>query len=205
MQTHTRFTNVFYSVLQTSNCADLPSGGSSEVRLQGQSKGQESPGSSPPPSHPISKHCVDPFKPYPDTQIPHPPLLALLHAGEKAAYKNTLQSSKKQLQPQGFQNSHPSPAPRKEAGPGLQNGRSRPWEKFTPEAFAQQFHHAVLQSTHHTLQGNGKALQGGRANRELELCSKDDVVLVPSIRPSLLHAVPFILPPSCYSPDRWLK
>uniref|UniRef100_A0A8C4YZC3 Genetic suppressor element-like domain-containing protein n=1 Tax=Gadus morhua TaxID=8049 RepID=A0A8C4YZC3_GADMO len=129
----------------------------------------ESPGSSPPPSHPISKHCVDPFKPYPDTQIPHPPLLALLHAGEKAAYKNTLQSSKKQLQPQGFQNSHPSPAPRKEAGPGLQNGRSRPWEKFTPEAFAQQFHHAVLQSTHHTLQGNGKALQGGRANRELEL------------------------------------
>ncbi|XP_056455526.1 genetic suppressor element 1-like [Gadus chalcogrammus] len=152
-----------------SSPATPPRGGSSEVRLQGQSKGQESPGSSPPPSHPISKHCVDPFKPYPDTQIPHPPLLALLHAGEKAAYKNTLQSSKKQLQPQGFQNSHPSPAPRKEAGPGLQNGRSRPWEKFTPEAFAQQFHHAVLQSTHHTLQGNGIPEVNMKANPSLPL------------------------------------
>ena len=38
-------------------------------------------------------------------------------------------------------------AQRKEANSG-QNGRCRPWEKFTPEAFAQHFHQAVLQSTH---------------------------------------------------------
>ncbi|KAM8862089.1 genetic suppressor element 1-like isoform 1-T1 [Synchiropus picturatus] len=35
------------------------------------------------------------------------------------------------------------------------NGRSRPWERFTPEAFAQHFHQAVLHSTHHTLEHKG--------------------------------------------------
>jgi len=148
------------------NWASLLSGDSPEVRLQGQSNGQsypDSPGSSPPRSHPINNHRGDPFfKPNPDTQIPRHPLPALVHAGDKGASKSTPLYTKKPPQPQGgLQRSLLSLAPRKEPAPGLQNGRSRPWEKFTPEAFAQQFHHAVLQSTHNTLQSNGKAASHG--------------------------------------------
>ncbi|KAJ3596224.1 hypothetical protein NHX12_002633 [Muraenolepis orangiensis] len=151
----------YNSIPPSSSPPPPPIGDSSEVRLQGQSNGQSfpgSPGSSPPHSHPINNHRGDPFKPHPDTQIPRHPLPALLHAGEKTAFKTPLQSTKKPPQPQApahHQHSHLPPAPRKEPGPGLHNGSSRPWEKFTPEAFAQQFHHAVLQSTHHTLQSNG--------------------------------------------------
>ncbi|KAG7281886.1 hypothetical protein CRUP_031135 [Coryphaenoides rupestris] len=127
----------------------------------------DSPGSSPPHSHPINNHRGDPFfKPNPDTQIPRHPLPALMHAGDKTASKNTPLSTKKPPQPQG---GLLSPAPRKEPAPGLQNSRSRPWEKFTPEAFAQQFHHAVLQSTHNTLQSNGVPEVNMKANPSLPL------------------------------------
>lgn len=45
----------------------------------------------------------------------------------------------------------------KETSP-VPNGRNQPWEKFTPEAFAQHFHQVVLQSTHGTLQSKGKPI-----------------------------------------------
>ncbi|XP_061628537.1 genetic suppressor element 1-like isoform X2 [Phyllopteryx taeniolatus] len=45
---------------------------------------------------------------------------------------------------------------KKEPGAGV-NGRVRPWETFTPEAFAQRFHRAVLQSTQHKV---SKAAKG---------------------------------------------
>lgn len=34
------------------------------------------------------------------------------------------------------------------------NGRTKPWDSFTPEEFAQQFHESVLQSTQKALQKN---------------------------------------------------
>lgn len=39
----------------------------------------------------------------------------------------------------------------KEGLPSL-NGRTKPWDSFTPEEFAQQFHESVLQSTQKALQ-----------------------------------------------------
>lgn len=37
-------------------------------------------------------------------------------------------------------------------GPHTVNGRAKPWDSFTPEEFAQQFHESVLQSTQKALQ-----------------------------------------------------
>lgn len=45
----------------------------------------------------------------------------------------------------------PLPLQAKE-GPHTINGRTKPWDSFTPEEFAQQFHESVLQSTQKALQ-----------------------------------------------------
>ncbi|XP_010776752.1 genetic suppressor element 1-like [Notothenia coriiceps] len=45
----------------------------------------------------------------------------------------------------------PLPLQAKE-GPHSVNGRTKPWDSFTPEEFAQQFHESVLQSTQKALQ-----------------------------------------------------
>lgn len=39
------------------------------------------------------------------------------------------------------------------------NGRTKPWDSFTPEEFAQQFHESVLQSTQKALQKHKGGLQ----------------------------------------------
>ena len=47
----------------------------------------------------------------------------------------------------------PAPLPMQpKEGPAGLNGRSKPWDSFTPEEFAQQFHESVLQSTQKALQ-----------------------------------------------------
>lgn len=55
---------------------------------------------------------------------------------------------------QGLQNTIVASPQKKEPSP-VQNGRNRPLERFTSEAFAQHFHQAVLQSTHSMLQNKG--------------------------------------------------
>lgn len=81
-----------------------------------------------------------------DSQVARiPPPLAPHH--EKAEFVDS-QPNKK------LQNGVVASPQEKEPSP-VQNERSRPWERFTPEAFAQHFHQAVLQSTHSTLQNKG--------------------------------------------------
>ncbi|XP_063335933.1 genetic suppressor element 1-like isoform X1 [Pelmatolapia mariae] len=111
---------------------------------------------SPSPSPPyLSKHKHlhnDAHKPPVDSTVTRlPPPLAPHH--EKAEFVET-QSNRKR---QGLQNgagTGAAAAQKKEPGQ-VQNGRNRPLERFTPEAFAQHFHQAVLQSTHSTLQNKG--------------------------------------------------
>lgn len=55
---------------------------------------------------------------------------------------------------QGLQNTIVASPQKKEPSP-VQNGRNRPLERLTSEAFAQHFHQAVLQSTHSMLQNKG--------------------------------------------------
>lgn len=110
----------------------------------------ESPSPSPPylhrPKHLLHKNT---FKPSMDTQVARiPPPLTLHH--EKAEFVEAQPNRKLQ----GLQNGVVASPQKKEANP-VQNGRNRLMERFTPEAFAQHFHQAVLQSTHNTLQNKG--------------------------------------------------
>ncbi|XP_061896970.1 genetic suppressor element 1-like isoform X2 [Entelurus aequoreus] len=121
---------------------------SSPLRTTGESS------SAPPTSCQSNGHL------YPDSPSPSPPYVhkqkhkqptgwapppPSAPRGEKAAF--TEPNKKHQL----VHNGHVAVAPlKKDPGPGPgHNGRVRPWERFTPEAFAQHFHQAVLQSTHH--------------------------------------------------------
>lgn len=111
---------------------------------------------SPSPSPPyLSKHKHlhnDAHKPPVDSTVTRlPPPLAPHH--EKVEFVET-QSNRKR---QGLQNGAGTgaAAAQKKEPSQVQNGRNRPLERFTPEAFAQHFHQAVLQSTHSTLQNKG--------------------------------------------------
>uniref|UniRef100_G3PTY9 Gse1 coiled-coil protein n=1 Tax=Gasterosteus aculeatus TaxID=69293 RepID=G3PTY9_GASAC len=53
----------------------------------------------------------------------------------------------------------PHPLQAKE-GPHSINGRTKPWDSFTPEEFAQQFHESVLQSTQKALQKHKGGVTG---------------------------------------------
>lgn len=121
----------------------------------------ESPSPSPPYSH---KHRQnDTLRASMDSQVPRvpPPLAPHL---EKSETTETPSNKKQQVLPNG------AALQKKDPGHVL-NGRSRPWERFTPEAFAQRFHQAVLQSTHTSLQGKGVSNcvteVGGKSERSL--------------------------------------
>uniref|UniRef100_A0A3B3Z095 Genetic suppressor element-like domain-containing protein n=1 Tax=Poecilia mexicana TaxID=48701 RepID=A0A3B3Z095_9TELE len=105
-----------------------------------------SPSPSPPDSH---KHRQnDTPKASMDSQVPRiPPPLAPHH--DKCETAEAQSNRKLQVLQNG------TALQKKEPGP-LANGQSRPWERFTPEAFAQRFHQAVLQSTHSTLNSKGE-------------------------------------------------
>lgn len=128
-------------------------GDSSSAPLPCQSNGHlypDSPSPSPPYLH-KPKHLLhhDAFKPSMDTHAARiPPPLTLHH--EKPEFAEAQLNRKLQ----GLQNGVVASPQKKEANP-VQNGRNRPLERFTPEAFAQHFHQAVLQSTHNTLQNKG--------------------------------------------------
>ncbi|KAM4619517.1 genetic suppressor element 1-like [Polymixia lowei] len=140
-----------YNPLPPCSSPPAPStGDASSAPLPGQSNGHypDSLSPSPPHSHshshshhPNNPH-TDPFKPPTDTPMPRVPPPLAPHAEKTGFVKG--QPTKKL---QGLENGIVASAQRKEPSSG-QNGRSRPWERFTPEAFAQHFHQAVLQSTH---------------------------------------------------------
>ncbi|KAM3609683.1 uncharacterized protein V6R79_018466 [Siganus canaliculatus] len=150
-------------------CSSPPApftGDASSTSLPCQSNGHlysDSPSPSPPyllkPKHPLHN---DTFKPGMDTHVARiPPPLALQR--EKA---EGVEPNRKH---QGLQNGVVTSPLKKEPGP-VQNGRNRPTETFTPEVFAQHFHQAVLQSTHHTLHNKGVSnciLEGMKAERSL--------------------------------------
>ncbi|XP_017261512.1 genetic suppressor element 1 isoform X2 [Kryptolebias marmoratus] len=120
-------------------------GDSSSAPLLPQSNGHlypDSPSPSPPYLHKQKHLHNDPLKASVESQAARvPPPLTSHH--EKPDLMES-QASRK-LQPP--QNGLVGPPQKKEPG-SVQNGRSRPWERFMPEVFAQHFHQAVLQSTH---------------------------------------------------------
>lgn len=66
----------------------------------------------------------------------------------------------------------PHPLQAKE-GPHSINGRTKPWDSFTPEEFAQQFHESVLQSTQKALQKHkGKQHQLVEMSAMVVKCSR---------------------------------
>lgn len=135
------------------NCKNVFLGDSSSAPLPSQSNGHQYP-DSPSPSPPYlhkPKHVPhsDTLKPSMDTRTArNPPPLNSHH--EKAEFMEAQPNGKLQ----GLQNGVVVSSQKKEPN-SVQNGRNRPWERFTPEAFAQHFHQAVLQSTHNTLQNKG--------------------------------------------------
>ncbi|KAM9854688.1 genetic suppressor element 1-like [Aulostomus maculatus] len=140
-------------------------GDSSLAPLPSQSNGHhfpDSPSPSPPYLH-KPKHVIhnDTLKSTMNSQVSRaPPPLASHH--HKTEESESQQSRKLPL----LQNGVVASPQKKEPGP-QQNGRSRPWERFTPEAFAQHFHQAVLQSTHSTLQSKGVPEAGAKADGAL--------------------------------------
>ncbi|XP_068459491.1 genetic suppressor element 1-like isoform X1 [Clinocottus analis] len=137
-------------------CSSPPAhltGDSSSAPLPSETNGHQYP-DSPSPSPPYlhkPKHLPlnDALKPSMDTHMArNPPPLHPHH--EKAEFMEAQPNRKLQ----GLQNGAAASPQKKEPNP-VQNGRNRPWERFTPEAFAQHFHQAVLQSTHNTLQNKG--------------------------------------------------
>ncbi|XP_028440374.1 genetic suppressor element 1-like isoform X1 [Perca flavescens] len=143
-----------YNPLPPCSSPPAPStGDSSSAPLPSQPNGHlypDSPSPSPPYLH-KPKHLPhnNTFKASVDTNIACvPPPLAPHH--EKAEFMEA-QPNGKLL---GLQNGVVASPQKKDPNP-VQNGRNRSWERFTPEAFAQHFHQAVLQSTHNTLQNKG--------------------------------------------------
>ncbi|XP_061532545.1 genetic suppressor element 1-like isoform X1 [Phycodurus eques] len=99
--------------------------------------------SSTPPSRQSNGHL------YPDSPSPSPPCS---HKARRAPHDDALR--------QPLRHGRLVANLKKEPGAGV-NGRVRPWETFTPEAFAQHFHRAVLQSTQH--KAVSKAAKGDRS------------------------------------------
>ncbi|XP_077371777.1 genetic suppressor element 1-like isoform X2 [Festucalex cinctus] len=94
---------------------------------------------------------------YPDSPSPSPPYL---HKARHAPRDDTLRQPPPPLaphqdkeapqpdkKPQPVHNGHLVAPLKKEPSAGV-NCRVRPWERFTPDAFAQHFHQTVLQSVH---------------------------------------------------------
>ncbi|XP_058501803.1 genetic suppressor element 1-like isoform X2 [Solea solea] len=125
-------------------------GDSSSAPLQSQSNGHvypESPSPSPPYSNKPKNSINNTFKHSVDSQVARvPPPLSSTH--EKVELMEVPLNRKL---PNGIQSASPQ---KKEPNP-VHNGSNRPWERFTPEAFAQHFHQAVLQSTQNTKHNKG--------------------------------------------------
>lgn len=130
-------------------------GDSSTAPLLPQPNGHLHPDSHSPSPPYLHKHkhlhndALRPSVDHPATRIPPP-----LTSHHEKPELSELQLSRK-LQP--LQNGLGAPPQKKEPG-SVQNGRSQPWERFMPEAFAHHFHQAVLQSTHNTLHNKGEPL-----------------------------------------------
>uniref|UniRef100_A0A673AA21 Gse1 coiled-coil protein n=1 Tax=Sphaeramia orbicularis TaxID=375764 RepID=A0A673AA21_9TELE len=114
---------------------------------------------SPSPSPPYvnkSKHFLynDALKSSIDSQVAcFPPPLATHH--EKTEFMEAQSKRKLQSLQNGITAAAAAAVTLKKEPSTVHNGRNRPWERFTPETFAQHFHQAVLQSTHSTLQSKG--------------------------------------------------
>lgn len=109
---------------------------------------------------------------YPDSPSPSPPYLNKpKHPPQCGTFKSSLDTHANRIpsplanhdkadlmepnrKHQGPQSSVVSSPLKREPNPA-QNRQNRPLERFTPEAFAQNFHQAVLQSTHSMLQNKG--------------------------------------------------
>lgn len=87
------------------------------------------------------KHSTDPLRPKDPSLSSALPDKARASEGPSAKKSSSLLNSMRPPPP------HPKDAP-----PASLNGRVKPWESFTAEEFAQQFHESVLQSTQKALQ-----------------------------------------------------
>ncbi|MEQ2173926.1 hypothetical protein GOODEAATRI_002678 [Goodea atripinnis] len=97
-----------------------------------------------PPSHcPASPSGH--LKPLGDTLRPKPPL-------SPAVYRGTGEGSISKRNSSLLNSLRPPLSLQAKEGPHSVNGRTKPWDSFTPEEFAQQFHESVLQSTQKALQ-----------------------------------------------------
>uniref|UniRef100_A0A3Q1FU35 Gse1 coiled-coil protein n=1 Tax=Acanthochromis polyacanthus TaxID=80966 RepID=A0A3Q1FU35_9TELE len=140
-------------------CKSPPAPSTGDSSSAPQSNGHlypDSPSPSPPYLHKPKHLHSDALKPSMDSQVTRipPPPLAPHH--EKTEFMESQSNRKLQT----LQNGVAAPPLHKKEPNPVQNGRNRPWERFTPEAFAQHFHQAVLQSTHNTLQKKGETLSG---------------------------------------------
>lgn len=125
-------------------------GDSPSVSLLSQSNGHlypDSPSPSPPYLHKPKHHLQsDPFKLSADPRHP-------AHVPPPLVHREISEFQEPPRKRHGLHNAV-APPEKKEFGP-LLNGRSRPSERFTSEAFVQHFHQAVLQSTHTMHQNKG--------------------------------------------------
>ncbi|XP_054589123.2 genetic suppressor element 1 isoform X1 [Nothobranchius furzeri] len=138
-----------YNPLPLCRSPAIPStGDSSKLSQPNGHRYPDSPSPSPPFLHKQKPHHSDNIKPSVDSQVARipPPLTSHHEKSESIDSK----SNRKLLQ-----NGVAAPPQKKEPG-SVPNGRSRPWERFIPEAFAQHFHQAVLQSTHQNKEVVGK-------------------------------------------------
>ncbi|KAM6961418.1 genetic suppressor element 1-like [Aplochiton taeniatus] len=135
-----------YNPLPSCSSPPAPETGESSASPPNLSNGlhyPDSPSTSPSYTHPHNSLNSESSNNSVDTPACRPPPPLAPHP-EKAGLLEGLPAKK-------LRNGVGHSALQKELSPG-QNGRSRPWERFTPEAFAQHFHQAVLQSTHGTQQ-----------------------------------------------------
>ncbi|CAB1441042.1 unnamed protein product [Pleuronectes platessa] len=100
---------------------------------------------------------------YPDSPSPSPPYLHKSKNHLKNTFKHSMDSQVARVPPP-LASHHEK---KKESRP-VHNGSNRPWERFSPEAFAQHFHQAVLQSTHNTLQNKGVSHRVPEAGMKVE-------------------------------------
>lgn len=132
------FSMLTFCVVADSALALLPSESEDHHSVRSQS----------PSSHCPSSPNGNP-KPLGDTLRPKEPPSPAVYP-DKARGPSEVPISKKSS---SLLNSLRSPLPpQAKDGPHTVNGRTKPWDSFTPEEFAQQFHESVLQSTQKALQ-----------------------------------------------------
>lgn len=121
------------------------------------------PAFAPPPSELEDNHSVRPHsppshcpvspsghpKPLGDTLRPKEPPSPAVYPDKARGPSEALISKKSSSLLNSLRPPHPLQA---KEGLHSTNGRTKPWDSFTPEEFAQQFHESVLQSTQKALQ-----------------------------------------------------